>query len=245
VVLAAAARFGFAPSDLRPLPGGSNTTWAVGDYVLRVGPRERLRLEVAASVSASAVLPTPRVLATVDLEVISAALLERRAGVPAGQVDGLTIGEARQRGAECAAVHDRLATIAAPSLLPDAEFPCERGRPRRRLLHLDLHPFNVLIDTAGRISAVIDWANSAAGDPQLDRARTLSILTLDPSAMQRRAEPRYAAFADAWIEAGQLRDTDAAARAWACRYLLVDLAKRHSPGELAHIHRALARIRQA
>jgi aminoglycoside phosphotransferase (APT) family kinase protein len=49
----------------------------------------------------------------------------------------------------------------------------------RRLLHLDYHPLNVLTD-GRRISAVLDWANSHAGDPRADAARTVSILRLSP-----------------------------------------------------------------
>ena len=41
----------------------------------------------------------------------------------------------------------------------------------------------MLVDDAGEVTAVIDWTNAAAGDPQLDAARTWSILTLDPAAL--------------------------------------------------------------
>ncbi len=48
-----------------------------------------------------------------------------------------------------------------------------------RLLHLDYHPLNVLVH-AGRVSAVLDWANAHAGDPRADFARTVTILRLSP-----------------------------------------------------------------
>lgn len=40
------------------------------------------------------------------------------------------------------------------------------------MLHLDLHPLNVLLGEEGAVTGVLDWANTAAGDPVLDRART-------------------------------------------------------------------------
>ena len=43
------------------------------------------------------------------------------------------------------------------------------------LLHLDLHPLNVLAER-GQVTAVLDWANARAGDPRADLARTASIL---------------------------------------------------------------------
>jgi streptomycin 6-kinase len=44
-----------------------------------------------------------------------------------------------------------------------------------RLLHLDLHPDNVLLSPAGPV--VIDWTNSRAGDPRFDVALTWVICT--------------------------------------------------------------------
>ena len=53
------------------------------------------------------------------------------------------------------------------------------GRRPERLLHLDYHPLNVMVE-GGRIVAVLDWANARGGDPRADLARTLSILRLGP-----------------------------------------------------------------
>ena len=47
------------------------------------------------------------------------------------------------------------------------------------LLHLDLHPMNVLAEH-GHLTAVLDWANARAGDPRADLARTASILRFGP-----------------------------------------------------------------
>lgn len=44
-----------------------------------------------------------------------------------------------------------------------------------RLLHLDYHPKNVLVQ-AGRVVAVLDWENALAGPPHVDLARSRAIL---------------------------------------------------------------------
>ena len=54
-----------------------------------------------------------------------------------------------------AALHDRLHRI---------------GYDGAKLLHLDLHPDNVLLGPSGPV--VIDWTNARAGDPALDVALT-------------------------------------------------------------------------
>ncbi|WP_260428757.1 phosphotransferase family protein [Micromonospora globispora] len=46
--------------------------------------------------------------------------------------------------------------------------------PETRILHLDLHPENVILTTAGPM--VIDWANATEGPPELDVAMTAVIL---------------------------------------------------------------------
>lgn len=59
-------------------------------------------------------------------------------------------------------LHRRLHAIEAPAWLPEARLPGDR------MLHLDLHPLNVLIGADGPV--VIDWANARRGDPGLDIA---------------------------------------------------------------------------
>lgn len=55
----------------------------------------------------------------------------------------------------------------------------DRAGGHSALLHLDLHPMNVLVE--GRhITAVLDWANVRSGDPRADLARTASILEFAP-----------------------------------------------------------------
>lgn len=46
--------------------------------------------------------------------------------------------------------------------------------PDHRILHLDLHPENVIITTRGPV--VIDWTNATEGPPGLDRAMSALIL---------------------------------------------------------------------
>jgi aminoglycoside phosphotransferase (APT) family kinase protein len=60
-----------------------------------------------------------------------------------------------------AELHLRLHEIAAPDFLGPA--PVGRGD---RMLHMDLHPLNVLIGPTGPV--VIDWTNAGRGDPLVD-----------------------------------------------------------------------------
>lgn len=60
-----------------------------------------------------------------------------------------------------AELHDRLHTIVAPPALPAAG-------EGDRLLHLDLHPENVILSPGGPV--VVDWANARRGQPPLDVA---------------------------------------------------------------------------
>ena len=122
----------------------------------------------------------------------------------------------------------------------DDGWGCAPPGPERNLLHLDLHPYNVLVDDAGEVTAVIDWTNAAAGDPRLDAARTWSILALDPAALALRAEPGWVALTEAWLDG--LPEIPAPARAWACRFMLDDLAKRHEPAALQHVRGALRNL---
>jgi Phosphotransferase enzyme family len=224
----AAAAFGLEVRSLRSLGGASGATWSDGQVVLRVG--ERVAGEVLAASAAAARVPVPRVLG----EIEGAVLLELAPGRPAGELASADPARAEAAGRACGALHDRLAGVAAPAGV--RELP---GR-ERNLLHLDLHPYNVLVDEAGEVTAVIDWTNAAAGDPRLDAARTWSILTLDPAALAHRAEPGWVALTEAWLDG--LPEIPAPARAWACRFMLEDLAERHEPAALQHVRGALRNL---
>jgi phosphotransferase family enzyme len=233
-VVRAAVGFGVEPERLRPLGGASGSAWSDGNVVLRVG--ERVADEVLAASAAADRLPVPRVLDRLELDGVGAVLLERVPGRPAGELALDRPALAAATGRACGELHDALAQVACP---PGVRHAPGVDRGERRLLHLDLHPFNVLVDDDGEPTGVIDWANAAGGDPELDRARTWSLLTLDPSARERNDEPGWAALAHHWLEAGRMHVLSAPARIWACRFMLADLAERHTPAELAHVRRAM------
>ncbi len=74
----------------------------------------------------------------------------------------------RQHARTLAGLHDRLHAIAAPPSLR------EQFGPGDRMLHLDLHPGNVMLTAAGPV--VIDWSNVAAGGPAADVAMAWLII---------------------------------------------------------------------
>lgn len=101
--------------------------------------------------------PVPRVFA-VDRDALT---LER--------IEGPTMLEAlrrspwtlRRQAALLAELHKRLHEVVAPPALPEV------GRGDR-LLHLDLHPDNVILSGGGPV--VIDWTNARRGAPAVDVA---------------------------------------------------------------------------
>jgi Ser/Thr protein kinase RdoA (MazF antagonist) len=243
-VVQAAAALGLDPAGLRGLRGASGSSWDAGSAVLRVGPRAALERELAASGAAAAVLPVPRVLDRADFADHSALLLERLPGRPAGELALGDPGPARAAGRACGRVYDVLARVAAPAGLRVAPgAPEQASDGPARLLHLDLHPLNLLVSDDGTaVTGVLDWANTHAGDPVLDRARTWAILYLDPMARSAHTLPGWAALVEGWTEAGRLDEIPAAARAWACEFMLADLAGRYPPAELAHVRRTLEQL---
>jgi tRNA A-37 threonylcarbamoyl transferase component Bud32 len=66
-------------------------------------------------------------------------------------------------------LHDELHEIAAPDWVP--KLP-DHGD---RLVHLDLHPMNVMLSERGPV--VIDWSNASAGDALSDTTATYVLLT--------------------------------------------------------------------
>jgi tRNA A-37 threonylcarbamoyl transferase component Bud32 len=76
------------------------------------------------------------------------------------------VGDLERNARLLADLHHRLHMIAAPAWLPS------RG-DGDRLLHLDLHPKNVILSPTGPV--VIDWANAARGPAALDPALAIAI----------------------------------------------------------------------
>ncbi|HMC39017.1 MAG TPA: phosphotransferase [Acidimicrobiales bacterium] len=87
------------------------------------------------------------------------------------RIDGLDMVGAIQRrpwqipalGRSLAGLHRRLHEIPAPDWVPAA--PVGAGDS---LLHLDLHPLNVMLSATGPV--VIDWSGACRGDPSTDVA---------------------------------------------------------------------------
>jgi aminoglycoside phosphotransferase (APT) family kinase protein len=74
----------------------------------------------------------------------------------------------RRQARVLADLHRQLHDIPAPDFLPAA--PVGAGN---RMLHLDLHPLNVILGPGGPV--VIDWPNARAGDPAVDVALTWAL----------------------------------------------------------------------
>lgn len=68
-----------------------------------------------------------------------------------------------------AELHRRLRGVPAPAWLEPVG-----GREGHDLLHLDLHPLNVLMAPGGPV--VIDWANAGRGDGAIDEALTWVVM---------------------------------------------------------------------
>jgi tRNA A-37 threonylcarbamoyl transferase component Bud32 len=77
----------------------------------------------------------------------------------------------RRYAAVLADLQCRLNALPAPSWLHPA--PCGEGE---RLLHLDLHPLNVMMTARGPV--VIDWTNAAKGEPAVDVAVSWTLLAV-------------------------------------------------------------------
>lgn len=69
---------------------------------------------------------------------------------------------------------NRWIALGGPALEPLHEQLNELPRADR-LLHLDFHPNNVLMDR-GEVTAIVDWENALPGPPHVDLARTKALL---------------------------------------------------------------------
>ena len=112
--------------------------------------------------------PTPKVgeISADGMELV----MERIDG--ATMVDAVSSSpwKAKRFGRALADLHAQLHELSGPEWLPSA--PCGAGT---QLLHMDLHPLNVMMSSRGPI--VIDWANAARGDPNIDVALTWTLMS--------------------------------------------------------------------
>ncbi|MBI9115826.1 phosphotransferase [Sanguibacter suaedae] len=245
----AAARLGLPDDEPVSLGGATGQVFAHGRHVLRTGWSAVLDTELLAAGAASSVVPVPTVLDRVDdpgtgRSVVLQPLLP---GSTAYVDESVGERRARRRGEACGHVHRALADLAAPAGLPvaaglgpgtapsgmaqsEAALPAPPG-----LLHLDLHPLNLLLGDDDEVVAVLDWTNTAAGPADLDRARTATVLHLDPEARLIADAPVWRAFVDGWTRVAGLDDVPPVALAWACRYMADDLAARYPAQAIAHL----------
>ncbi|GAA2281360.1 phosphotransferase [Streptomyces atrovirens] len=107
--------------------------------------------------------PVPKVYEVTDTDMV----LERVTGPT--MLDALARSPWRvgSLGRTLGRLHDRLHALPAPQWLPRRFATAGDDR----VLHLDLHPGNVLL--TGRGPVVIDWSNAGAGDPAADVAMTV------------------------------------------------------------------------
>jgi aminoglycoside phosphotransferase (APT) family kinase protein len=134
-------------------------------------------------------------------------------------------------------LHDQLHQIPAPdwlSQLPDGG---------DRLVHLDLHPLNVLLSPRGPV--VIDWSNASRGEGLTDVALTYVLLTCPrlpgPRALQIAAQPARIGLARLFTRRYRGKDLD---ERIAVAARLKTLDRNMSADEIANMHRLAHRMRQ-
>jgi aminoglycoside phosphotransferase (APT) family kinase protein len=250
---------GSFPRVERATGGFDTTVWHLErdsrQYALRVFRSEQigtLRRElVALEAAGGGGVPVPRVHAIGTYQDRPALLTEWCAGRP-------LLDELRARPAQVLALgvrfgrcHAAMHRIGAPlnlrtnwiawagPLEPSFAAYLERlsGVRRPRLLHLDYHPLNVLVQH-GSISAVLDWTNAHAGDPRADVARTVTILRLSPPRGGTVERAARVLLEIGWrVGYGPLESDMAPFYVWAGMAMKHDLAVRFSASELAHVHR--------
>jgi len=125
--------------------------------------------------------PTPEVFDTDGPDL----LMERLEGPSMKALALQRPGDVAEHGRLLAELLRTLADVRAPGWLQAAE-----GCPGNRLLHLDLHPANVIITGDG--PRVVDWANAARGAPAADVACTWLILATTAVPEARRVDWRPA-----------------------------------------------------
>ena len=129
-----------------------------------------------------------------------------------------------------AALHDQLHQITAPEGL---RRPFGTGE---RIVHLDLHPSNVMLTAGGPV--VIDWTNAAAGPPGADVAMTYLIMaSSDLDAVPWWIRPAASGLRRVFLRRfrAAVRDDPGPYLAQVARYRLADVNVR--PAEAARLLR--------
>lgn len=253
------AAFALDPGAVSEAGGATGMTWRVhgadADLCLRVVPSASATHELAAMSSAAVAVPVPALVERAPIASGTALLLSWLPGRSMLDVVLADPGGAHDAGAMLGACQRRLHGVLAPRSLASGSRWRQRPAETREvpsgsaLLHLDLHPRNVLMDR-GAISGVVDWANARRGAPSLDLARTYTLLTLDPGARrQPLPEAARTALVTGWLAGygASLDEIPPAVQAWAGRAMLRDLAHRyaHEPAALAPARAWMARQERA
>ena len=149
-----------------------------------VGANELIAMELAREAG----YPVPECLMVEGPEMVLKRLHgpTMHAALESGSIDP------QEAGALLASLHERLHAIPAPRSLPA---PFGEGEP---LLHLDLHPRNVLLTERGPV--VIDWANAGRGPALADVAVSSMIFATALTAMDRDVRLAASAFVAAFLE---------------------------------------------
>jgi aminoglycoside phosphotransferase (APT) family kinase protein len=149
--------------------GRDTVIYALGDdRVVRRAADDRSfeREAVVMEHAAAAGYPVPAVHRLAPGEMV----LERIAGPTMLEDLGKRPWRLKAHARLLADLHDRLHRIEAPPDLP--AFPAAGNA----LLHLDLHPANVILSPKGPV--VIDWTNARRGDPAADLALTWIVMAV-------------------------------------------------------------------
>ena len=141
--------------------------------------------------------PAPVVIAVSGQDLV----LERITGPTMQEVlfDGTE--NLSDKAAQLAELHHRLHRIAGPDWLP------AKGEGDR-LLHLDLHPKNVILAASGPV--VIDWANTARGPAALDPAVAIAVFVTARANVGEDERSAIDAFIEAFARHFDTADIDAA-----------------------------------
>ena len=134
-------------------------------------------------------------------------------------------------------LHDQLHEIPAPDWLGAS---VDGGD---RLVHLDLHPLNVILSPRGPV--VIDWANAARGEALSDVALTYVLLTCPevpgPKIVQIAAQPARVGLARLFLRRYR---GDGLARYIAIAAERKALDQHMTPREVENMHRLARRMRR-